>query len=92
MSAGICRATKRKREWRAVSRKPQVAGVDSIAPFRFEIGQKACDHIGCEVLDSHLRGLGGLALCHKAKEQSQSISIASLGIDTEVAINPDLFQ
>ncbi len=74
------------------SREPQIAGVDSIATFLFEVGQKAFDDVGREVLDRHLRGLERIVLGQKMKEQAQRITIASLAVDTQVAIAPNLFE
>jgi hypothetical protein len=74
------------------SREPQITGVDGIATFLFEVGQKAFDNVGREVLDRYLRGLDRIVLGQKVKEQAQSITIASLGVDTQVAIDPNLFQ
>ena len=74
------------------SREPQIAGVDGIATFLFEVGQKAFDDVGREVLDRHLRGLKRIVLGQKVKEQAQRITITSLGVDTQVAITPHLFQ
>jgi len=79
-------------EQRIKSREPQIPGVDGIATFLFEVGQKAFNDVDREVLDRHLRGLERIVRGQKVKEQAQRITIASLGVDTQVAISPNLFQ
>lgn len=79
-------------EKRMESREPQIPGGNGIATFLFEGGQKAFNDINREVLDRHLRGLERIVLGQKVKEQAQRITIASLGVDTQVAISPNLFQ
>jgi hypothetical protein len=74
------------------SRQPQIPGVDGIATVLFEIRQKAFNDVDREVLDRHLRGLERIVLGQKVKEQAQRITITSLGVDTQVAIDPNLFQ
>ena len=79
-------------EQRMESREPQIPGVDGIATLLFEVGQKAFNDVDREVLDRHLRGLKRIVRGQKVKEQAQRITIASLSVDTQVAISPNLFQ
>src|SRR2546430_2725413 len=68
-------------------RESKIPCIDGITTLLFEVREKAFDDIDGEVFDRHLRGFNRVALGQKVKEQSQGITIASLGVNTQVAID-----
>src|SRR5262249_28598405 len=70
----------------------EIPCIDGIPTLLFKVREKAFDDIDSEVLDRHLGGFNRVALAQKVKEQAQGITIASLGVDTQVAIDSHLFQ
>src|SRR5207244_6349632 len=73
-------------------RESKIPCIDGSTTLLFEVREKAFDDIDGEVFDRHLRGFNRVALGQKVKEQSQGITIASLGVNTQVAIDAHLFQ